>query len=156
MLFTIWTIGLRGAMRAIASLSCEEAKRAIASSMSPHASPWQGPTPIFSAATAVKPILFLNIFGPLRTISNIVQRTFHNYACRSMCRITMAHTIRHHIKSKTLHQRLGLHSVDRYYHNRLLQWYKWGGHIARMSMDRLPRMILTGWVAHPRPTGCPR
>ena len=80
-------------------------------------------------------------------------RSFHNYACRSMCRITMAHTIRHHIKSETLHQRLGLHSVDRYYHNRLLQW---GGHIARMSMDRLPRMILTGWVAHPRPTGCPQ
>jgi hypothetical protein len=49
--------------------------------------------------------------------------------------------------------RLGLHSVDRYYHNRLLQW---GGHIARMSMERLPRMILTGWVAHPRPTGCPQ
>jgi hypothetical protein len=25
-----------------------------------------------------------------------------------------------------------------------------------MSMDRLPRMIHTGWVAHPRPTGCPQ
>ena len=49
-------------------------------------------------------------------------RSFHNYACRSMYRITMAHTIRHHIKSETLHQRLGLHSVDRNYHNRLLQW----------------------------------
>jgi hypothetical protein len=65
----------------------------------------------------------------------------------------LAHTIRHHIKSEALHQRLGIHSVGRYYHNRLLQW---GGRIARMSMDRLPRMILTGWVAHPRPTGCPQ
>jgi hypothetical protein len=40
------------AMCAIASLGCEGAMRAIASSMSPHASPQQGPTPIFSAATA--------------------------------------------------------------------------------------------------------
>jgi len=39
-------------MRAIASLGCEGATRAIASSMSPHAPPQQGPTPIFSAATA--------------------------------------------------------------------------------------------------------
>jgi len=43
---------LREAMRAIASLGCEGAMRAIASSMSPHVSPQQGPTPIFSAATA--------------------------------------------------------------------------------------------------------
>ena len=27
-------------------------------------------------------------------------RSFHNYACRSMCRIAMAHTIRHHISQK--------------------------------------------------------
>jgi hypothetical protein len=39
-------------MRAIASLGCEGVMRAIASSMSPHVTPQQGPTPIFSAATA--------------------------------------------------------------------------------------------------------
>ena len=39
-------------MRAIASLGCEGVMRAIASSMSPHATSQQGPTPIFSAATA--------------------------------------------------------------------------------------------------------
>jgi hypothetical protein len=38
-------------MHAIASLGYEGAMRAIASSMSLHASPQQGPTPIFSAAT---------------------------------------------------------------------------------------------------------
>ena len=43
---------LREAMRAIASLGCKRVMRAIASSMSPHISPQQGPTPIFSAATA--------------------------------------------------------------------------------------------------------
>ena len=44
-------------MRAIASLGCEGVMRAIGSSMSPHVSPQQGPTPIFSAATAggIKP-----------------------------------------------------------------------------------------------------
>jgi hypothetical protein len=39
-------------MRAIASLSCEGAMRAIASNMLPHVSPRQGPTSIFSAAIA--------------------------------------------------------------------------------------------------------
>jgi hypothetical protein len=39
-------------MRAIASLGCEGAMRAIAPSMSPHVFPRQGPTPIFCAATA--------------------------------------------------------------------------------------------------------
>ena len=43
---------LREAMRAIASLGCEGVMRALASSMSPHVTPQQGPTPIFSAATA--------------------------------------------------------------------------------------------------------
>jgi hypothetical protein len=37
---------LREAMRAIASLGCEGAMRAKASSMSPHVTPQQGPTPI--------------------------------------------------------------------------------------------------------------
>jgi hypothetical protein len=39
-------------MRAIASLGCEGEIRAMTSSMSLHASPQQGPTPIFCAATA--------------------------------------------------------------------------------------------------------
>jgi hypothetical protein len=43
---------LRGAMRAIASLGCEGAMHATASSMLPHAFPRQSPTPIFCAATA--------------------------------------------------------------------------------------------------------
>ena len=36
-------------MRAIASVDCEGAMRAIASGMSPQATPQQGPTPTFSA-----------------------------------------------------------------------------------------------------------
>jgi hypothetical protein len=29
------------------------------------------------------------------------------------------------------------------------------GHVARMPMSRAPRQLLTGWMAHPRPIGCP-
>jgi hypothetical protein len=43
---------LREAMRAIAALGCEGVMRAIASSMSSHVNPQQGPTPILSVATA--------------------------------------------------------------------------------------------------------
>jgi hypothetical protein len=79
-------------------------------------------------------------------------RRFHNRCSRSMCRITMAHTIRHRITSESLFRRLGIQDLDRYYHNRVLRW---AGHVARMPMSRMPRQLLTGWVAHPRPVGCP-
>ena len=79
-------------------------------------------------------------------------RTFHNSCCRAMCRITMAHTIRHHIPSKQLYKRLGIAAVDQYYHRRLLRW---AGHVSRMPMSRAPQQLLTGWVANPRPIGSP-
>ena len=41
-MFSIGTIGLRGAMSAIALLGCEAAMRAIAPGIQPHAFPWQG------------------------------------------------------------------------------------------------------------------
>ena len=31
----------------------------------------------------------------------------------------------------------------------------WAGHLARMLMRWAPRHLLTVWVAHPRPNGCP-
>lgn len=77
---------------------------------------------------------------------------FHNRCVRTMCRITIAHTIRCHIRSESLYERIGIHPLRTYYEIRLLRW---AGHLARMDMTRLPRKLLTGWVAHPRPNGCP-
>jgi hypothetical protein len=70
-----------------------------------------------------------------------------------MCRITTAHTMKHRITSKSLFERLGVGSFDRYYNRRLLRWAR---HVARMSMNRVPRKLLTGWIEHARPVGCPQ
>jgi hypothetical protein len=79
-------------------------------------------------------------------------RSFHNRCARTMCRVTMAHTIRCRIRTATLLERLGLRPIDEYYNNRILRW---AGHVARMDMNRIPRKLITGWVANPRPQGCP-
>ena len=47
---------------------------------------------------------------------------FHNRCVRSMCRITMAHTMKHRITFKSLFERLGVGSFDSYYNRRLLRW----------------------------------
>ena len=39
------------------------------------------------------------------------------------------------------------------YHNRILRW---AGHVARIPISRAPRQLLTSWVAHSRPVGCPQ
>jgi hypothetical protein len=62
-------------------------------------------------------------------------RSFHHRCARTMCRINIAHTIRHHISSESLFGRLDIESLDTYYHRRLLRW---AGHIARMPLNRAP------------------
>jgi len=42
--------------------------------------------------------------------------------------------------------------LDSYYHNQILRW---AAYVAQMPMTRAPRQLLTGWVAHSRPNGCP-
>ena len=76
--------------------------------------------------------------------------TFYHRCIRKMSRITMHHTIKHHIKTTDLLQQLHLQPLHIYYETRLLRW---AGHVSRMAMDRLPRKLLTGWVPHPRHNG---
>ena len=70
-----------------------------------------------------------------------------------MCRVTRKHTWKHHISTEDLTRRLGLDTADFYVARRQLGWL---GHVARMDYSRLPRRMLSCWVAHQRPRGAPR
>ena len=78
-------------------------------------------------------------------------RTFQRSCCRAMCWITMALTIRHRTSPKQL--QAPRHRPRGQYHYRSL--LRWTGHLSRMLMSPAPRQLLTGLVAHPRPTGSP-
>ena len=80
-------------------------------------------------------------------------RSFHNRCARSMCRVNLHHTFRHHITTSSLFRRLNLLDIDSYYHNRLLRW---AGHVPRMPMSRAPQQLLTSWVAYSRPADRPK
>lgn len=80
-------------------------------------------------------------------------RVFFNSCVRKMCRVTMAHVWRHRITTEDLLKRLNLCCFDEYYNSRVLRW---AGHVARMPMTRVPRMLLTGWVPSSRLVGAPQ
>ena len=63
------------------------------------------------------------------------------------------HQWAHRISDESLRLKLGLESIDEYIGRRQLSW---AGHVARMSFDRLPRKLLSSWVAAPRPPGAPQ
>ena len=80
-------------------------------------------------------------------------RVFHARCLRGMCRVSRKHTWAHHISTAELERRLGVDSIDTYLHRRQLRWL---GHMRRMDYaQRLPRRLLSSWVAHPRPRGAP-
>ena len=70
-----------------------------------------------------------------------------------MCCITIAHTIRHRITTKSLFAKLEIDPLDTYNSRRLLRW---AGHVSRMPMSRVPCKLLTSWVAKPPPVGSPQ
>jgi len=80
-------------------------------------------------------------------------RVFHAQCIRVMCRVTLKHTWEHHLSSQCLARRLGLDSIDILVTRRQLRWL---GHVRRMGDERLPRRMLSSWVAHPRPIGAPK
>ena len=61
--------------------------------------------------------------------------------------MTRKHTWKHHISTEDLMHRLGLDAADFYVARRQLGW---AGHVARMDFSRLPRRMLSCWVAHKR------
>ena len=78
--------------------------------------------------------------------------SFYHARVRSMCRVNMFKTIKYHITTKELLSRLNIRDISFYYNNRIIRWI---GHVSRMSMDRLPRQLMTSWVQNPRPLGRP-
>ena len=80
-------------------------------------------------------------------------RRFHARCVRAMCRVTLKHSWDHHIKTSELLRRIGVEPIDIYISRRQLRW---AGHVARMSMDRFPRRMLSSWVRWKRPVGAPQ
>ena len=89
----------------------------------------------------------------LREEENHLIRRFHNACVRAMCRVSMSQVRRHRIRTSTLLKELGLQHAEYYLESRCLRW---AGHVARMDMDRLPRMLLTSWCPSSRVRGRPR
>ena len=56
------------------------------------------------------------------------------------------------LSTKKLCGELGLQSIDYYISKRQLGWL---GHVSRMDFCRTPRRMLSSWVNHKRPKGCP-
>jgi hypothetical protein len=113
--------------------------------------------PITKGKTYVSLVLTILLYGSecwcLRKDLLDRLRVFHHRCVRDMCRVTLRHTHKHHISTATLLTRLDIHPIDTYYNQRLLRW---AGHVARMQPDRVPRKLMTSWVAHSRPHGCPQ
>ena len=82
-------------------------------------------------------------------------RRFHHDCVRTMLRINRHQQRKRKINMKQLFAELGncVRPLRWHYETRHLRWV---GHIARMKHDRLPLMLLTSWVPHSRPIGCPR
>ena len=80
-------------------------------------------------------------------------RTFHHSCVRAMCRVNLSHTRRHRIRTAKLLDELSLQPLEHYVESRCLRW---AGHVVRMDMDRLPRMLLTSWCPTSRVRGRPR
>jgi hypothetical protein len=67
-----------------------------------------------------------------------------------MCRINIAHTIRHHISTISLLACLGIEPLETYYYHRRL--LRLASHISRLPLNRCRVCSL----ANPRPLGCPQ
>ena len=72
---------------------------------------------------------------------------------KNLAKIAKSESLSQNRKKEVRREKEVYSNSDSYYHNRLLRW---AGHVARMPMSRAPRQLLTSWVAHSRPVGCPQ
>ena len=73
---------------------------------------------------------------------------FHNRCVRAMCRVSMWHVREYRITQANLESRLQLEPFKFYLARRRLRW---AGHVSRMPMTRIPRMLLSsGWITSAR------
>ena len=87
------------------------------------------------------------------TITAVLQRklqSFYRRCARTIFGINMWHVWQYHISTDTVLDALGLPSIVTIISKRTLMWF---GQIYRVSWDRLPRKLLTCWVATPRTSG---
>ena len=78
---------------------------------------------------------------------------FHNNCVRALCSVTMWHVQEYKISQANLEHRLLLEHFDLYLARRRLRW---AGHVGRMPMYRLPRLLLSSWVDHTHPQQRPQ
>ena len=69
-----------------------------------------------------------------------------------MCRVTLAHTHRHRIRTTTLLDRVRIKPLTYYYRNRILRW---AGHVTRMPMARNTAQIPDRMGGEPQAAGPP-
>ena len=62
----------------------------------------------------------------------------------------MRQTWKDRIKFSELNALLGVRNLEDSYRDRLLRWV---GKLCRMPLTRLPRLLMTSWVEHPRRRG---
>lgn len=80
--------------------------------------------------------------------------SFNNRCIRQMCRITTWQQWKLHIHQHTVENRLNVKCLDYYLARRRLGW---AGHLARLDFGkRIPRKLLSGWIASTRPRGRPQ
>ena len=80
-------------------------------------------------------------------------RLYHRKCIRWMTHFTLYKQWRLHTSTKKLERKLGLGDVEHYYSQRILRWM---GNLSRMPPDRLPKQMMTAYVAHPRRVGRPQ
>ena len=81
-----------------------------------------------------------------------VMRKFYRSCVRIIAGVSRSKQWLKRIKQSKLNRIVGVQSLE---HCLGAKLFRWLGHVARMSRERLPRKFLFSWVDHSRPRGRP-